>query len=291
MLIRRCLLPVILFAAVLIEMAASSHARAQCISSSTINKNITYSSEALEADLLRMTNQSRVARGLAPLTSDENLVQLARRQSEGMAAQGFISHELPLGDLQTRMSLGGYRYQTARENVASSSSLAWAMDAMLRSPAHRENLLAADVTRLGIGIVRCPPPLDHEFFITEIFASPGTEHKVADIEMALLERLGTLAPDSLLQKLAAEAVQSVDPAAGTNRVGHFVANSANELSQNGISKIDVSMQLLHDPKNLKIIYSRTGDRPASKYGTAIRQVRDSRNEAAFLVLTLIGFAN
>jgi hypothetical protein len=253
----------------------------------------------LETELLAMTNQKRVEQGLEPLVLDEELTQIARKQSDGMALQGFISHELPSGNLKTRMNLSGYRYKTIRENVASSSSLTWAHNALMKSPAHRENILAVDVNRIGIGIVRCAQPYEKEMFITEIFAAPREDPQPAEVQGILMARLedlrksgaGALVANPLLAKLASDSVQSGDVAAAREDFRNRVANSTVELQKDGICRVDMNVQLVRDAKNLKVVAQKNIGREARHFGTAIRQVVDSGNEPAFLVLTLIGFAN
>jgi hypothetical protein len=255
--------------------------------------------QALETELLWMTNQNRAQQGLEPLVLDEALTRIAREQSTGMANQGFISHELPSGNLKTRMELSGYGYITVRENIASSSSLAWAHNALLKSPAHRDNILAPDVNRVGIGIVHCPPPYEKELFITEIFAAPREVHQSTEVQDILLDQIedmrksgtGILVADPLLEKLASDTVQLLDVASPRTDLRNLMTNSAAELHKNGILRLDARVQLLRDPRKLKVVNGGTNRRDANAYGTAIRQVIDNSNEPAFLVLTLIGFAN
>jgi hypothetical protein len=133
----------------------------------------------LEYELLLLTNQQRAQEGLPPLVLDDSLVRMAREHSQGMAQQGFISHNLPSGGLRVRMTRTGYQYQTARENVASSGSVPYAQRLLMNSSPHKVNILAADVDRVGIGIVRCASPSEKQFYITEIFAKPRDENKPA----------------------------------------------------------------------------------------------------------------
>jgi hypothetical protein len=256
----------------------------------------------LESELLLLTNQNRIRQGLQALSSDEALTHMAREHAAGMARQGFISHDLPYGNLQTRMTHGGYRYNTARENVATAGSVAWAQNALMESPAHKDNILAQDVDRVGIGIVRCPPPFEKRLYIAEIFASPSEEHQPAEMEETLLSRVndlrkngvGPMLPDPLFEKLASDSVVSLNYPVQREELQSLLANSADELQKNGrseISRVDVSVQLLRDPKNLSIPNQPHLGQQAGKFGSAIRQIVDSRNEPAFLVLTLIGFTN
>jgi hypothetical protein len=256
----------------------------------------------LESELLVLTNQNRTRQGLRALIPDEALTRIAREHSAGMAQQGFISHELPYGDLKTRMSGKGYRYSTARENVASARSVAYAQSALMQSPAHKDNILAADVNRVGIGIVRRPPPFERELYITEIFASPREEHQSAAVREAFLSHVdslkksgaGSLVPDPMLEKLASDSVLSLNIPVQQEELRNVVVHSADELQRNGrteISRVDVKVRLLRYPKGLNVPSQERPGQIARMFGTAIREVLDSRNEPAFLVLTLIGYTN
>lgn len=129
----------------------------------------------LEQELLRLTNQQRIRQGLQALAPDSSLMQIAREHSRGMAQQGFISHDQPSGDLKVRMNRAGYLYQVVRENVASAQTISKAQSALIKSSPHISNILAKDVSRVGIGIARLQPPLDKHLYITEIFAAPRNE--------------------------------------------------------------------------------------------------------------------
>ncbi|MBP1608975.1 MAG: colicin production protein [Acidobacteria bacterium] len=126
---------------------------------------------ALEHELLTLTNKHRTQHGLPSLVTDDALVKIARDHSSGMARQGFISHDHPSGDLKTRINRAGYPHQVIRENIALAPSVYKAQNALVNSPGHEQNILAKDVTRVGIGIARCKPPFEKELYITEIFAS------------------------------------------------------------------------------------------------------------------------
>jgi hypothetical protein len=215
-----------------------------------------------------------------------------------MAQQGFISHHLPSGDLKARMNRAGYRHQVARENVASAPTVPMAQDALVASPGHEGNILAKDVTRIGIGIVRRRPN-EKELFITEIFASPREEFRPAAMGEMYRSRVneavseyGALPvhPDPALETLASRSVLSLDYPLRKEQGKHLLADSADELQKSGLwplSRLGLDVQLLYNPKNLKIPEPvREGQ--ARTFGTAVRQVVGKENQAAFLVLTLIG---
>ncbi len=255
--------------------------------------------KALESRLLSLLNQHRTQQGLPALVLDENLVRIARTHSNGMAQQGFISHDAPLGDLKTRLNHDGYSYQTARENVARSKTVEYAQNALLESPAHKSNILAVDVDRIGIGIVRSSPPCEKELYITEIFASPREDYQPAAVKDILLSKIddlrqngaGSLVSDPVLEKLASDSVQSLNLPVQKEDLQNLVSISTGELQKNGrkeIARVDASVQLLRNPKNIKILSSQSTGQ-AGMFGSAVRKVVNSQSQTTYLVLTLISF--
>lgn len=264
---------------------------------------IAYKAEAvLEQELLALTNYQRIQKGLQELIPDDTLIQIARDHSHGMAQQGFISHDQPSGDLQTRMHRAGYPYERARENVAKARTVSIAQNLFINSPKHRNNMLAANVTRAGIGIVRCKPPFDGYLYITEIFAVPHEEYSSAAVQNLALDRVNDLRfqngsasiqPDPFLENLASRSLSSLEVPVKRADIQRLLQDSADELISKGrteLARLDLSVQLLHNPKNLSIP-EQASEKRADIFGTAVRQVTDSQNQAAFLVLTLIGFTH
>ena len=262
-------------------------------------ESISFDSESTwEQQLLAITNQHRIRQGLPPLILDEALMRVAREHSFDMALQGFISHDLPSGNLQTRLNRAGYLYDVARENVASSRTVFRAHGALLRSPAHKSNIIAEDVTHIGIGVVRYPYPCDQYLYVTEVFATPREEYRPSMVQDQLENRVqalrqqggGAMDPDPLLDQIASRSLLSLSNPYDRTELRSLLAASANELRENGksdLSRLEVNVQLVRNPKNLNIPASnREGQ--AQTYGAAVRQITDNRNQPAFLVLTLIG---
>jgi uncharacterized protein YkwD len=255
-------------------------------------------SSGLEQELLQMTNQHRMLKGLPELVMDEKLTQIAREHSDGMAQQGFISHELPSGNLRSRMNKAGYLIEIARENVASAPSIGVAQSALIGSPDHRSNILADDVTRIGIGIARCPDPASHQLYITEIFAAPREAYQTETVQQMLetkvnelrLKGAGSMEPDPALEQIAARSLKSISMPYRKEELQNVLSASAEELGNDErmkLVKLQANVQMVHNPSKIDI-RNDAPDGRAHSYGTAIRQVTDSQNQAAFLVLTLIG---
>jgi uncharacterized protein YkwD len=254
-----------------------------------------------ETQMLYLTNQYRVHNGLARLVLDETLTKLAREHSQEMALQGFISHDLPSGSLNSRMARAGYFHEAARENVAVSGSISWAHSALLKSPMHKKNIVAADINKIGIGIVRAPDPCSRKLYITEIFATPHPVHPVEAIQEELFARInnlrqngaGALTADPMLERLALSSLNSLPYPYDKETLQSLLASSAQTLQNSGrseLSRVTIHVQLVRDPLLLQLP-AQPGGQEASAYGSAIRKVLDSANQPAFMVITLIGFSN
>jgi uncharacterized protein YkwD len=105
-----------------------------------------------ESRLAVMINQVRAAHGLGPLRVDAGLERAARAHSYDMLRRGYFAH----GAFAARLRGYGVRSNPLGEN------LAWGtgryarsrpiLDAWLRSPGHRANLLQARFHRVGLGM-------------------------------------------------------------------------------------------------------------------------------------------
>jgi uncharacterized protein YkwD len=297
----RLLLPVLFVGGLLISGANNLLPIPECRAEGIVNPSNTQNPESdlkLERELLALTNQQRISQGLQELTLDDRLMQIARNHSFGMAQQGFISHNLPSGDLKTRMNRAGYSYEVVRENVASARTIGIAHNALLNSPPHISNILAKDISRVGIGIARYQPPYDSQLYITEVFATPLDEYQPAMVRDLLINRVdelrnsgaGSMVSDPKFEEIASRSVHSLNLPYKREELRSLLAASATELQENGktaLSQLEIDVQLIRNPKKLSIpVLQREGQ--ARMYGSAIRQVTDSENQTAFLVLTLIG---
>lgn len=257
-------------------------------------------SPGLEEGMLQLVNQHRALKGLPELVLDEKLAEIAREHSAGMAQQGFISHELPLGDLRSRMNRAGYVHEVVRENVASAPSIWIAQDALAASPGHEGNMLADDVTRVGIGIARCPDPSSRQLYITEIFAAPRIEYGAESVQKVLLSRVnemrekgvGSMYFDPALEQMASLSLHSISMPYTREELQGALSESTKALSDDErmeLARVQANVQIVHNPSKINIpVYAPEGH--ARSFGAAIRQVTDSQNQSAFLVLTLIGVA-
>lgn len=138
------------------------------------------------ADVVRgnfdLLNAEREARGLSILAWDERAASVAKAHSEDMLANNFVGHVSPrTGDAGARFERAGIRGAVVRENVARGYGPKGIHESLMNSPGHRANLLAPDVTHVGIGVVfgepestaaNAPRPV---FLTQNFYAKPGAD--------------------------------------------------------------------------------------------------------------------
>ncbi|MGV3721236.1 MAG: CAP domain-containing protein [Actinomycetota bacterium] len=111
----------------------------------------------MEKEAFQQINQLRKEKGLAPLKSDEKLTQLARGFSRLMAEEKFFDHESPSGEtVVDRARKAGLEYWRLGENIFKSVNVPnpadRAVDAWMKSPGHRKNILTEEFTTTGLGV-------------------------------------------------------------------------------------------------------------------------------------------
>lgn len=107
-----------------------------------------------ENRMFELINQERVKVGRVPLTQDESLTKLAREHAKDMLAKGYFSHYTP-GGLSPfdRMAMDSITYQYAGENLAFAPDGEIAMDGLMKSQGHRDNMLSPNFGKVGIGVL------------------------------------------------------------------------------------------------------------------------------------------
>ena len=117
---------------------------------------------SLEAGLLVKINALRAGHGLSRLRRKKELAAAAVEHSREMARRGFFGHRSADGGsfearLQRYYGSAGYRFWSTGENLIYASPTiapSAAVESWLRSPGHREILLAARWREIGISAVR-----------------------------------------------------------------------------------------------------------------------------------------
>ncbi|MFJ6793346.1 sigma-70 family RNA polymerase sigma factor [Streptomyces sp. NPDC091268] len=106
------------------------------------------------AQVVALVNSERAAAGCGPLKEDSQLRTAAQGHSDDMAARSFFSHTNPDGaDPGQRTTAAGYRWSTYGENIAQGQQTPQqVMDAWMKSPGHRANILNCSFKDIGVGI-------------------------------------------------------------------------------------------------------------------------------------------
>jgi uncharacterized protein YkwD len=110
--------------------------------------------EQAERYLLSRTNRDRAAAHLPPLQWSAAASVVARGHSEEMRTTRVVSHVSPTtGTVVDRVRAARIPTRIVLENVARGFGLREAHQALMDSPGHRANVMSAEVTHVGIGVV------------------------------------------------------------------------------------------------------------------------------------------
>jgi uncharacterized protein YkwD len=122
--------------------------------------------DQVERAVLRLLNHERVMRGLERLERDRKLERAAVRFSRHMVAADFFSHTSPGGStVLSRIKSTGYlrgaRGWTVGENIAFGTghyaTAGETVEAWMKSPGHKANILNPGFKEIGIGIALGAP--------------------------------------------------------------------------------------------------------------------------------------
>ena len=117
-----------------------------------------------------MISQYRQNNGLGAVVLDTDLMSLAETQSQAMASQNKLDHDVR-APLAKRLSGAGYPATVAVENVSAGyHTLAEAFSGWRDSPPHKANMLKSGVTKMGIA-ASYAPDTKYKVFWTLILAA------------------------------------------------------------------------------------------------------------------------
>lgn len=137
-------------------------------------------------EVVRLTNEKRVALGLSPLTLNPTLSQAAKNKGEDMLNRDYWSHIAPDGtEPWTFFTNVGYKYRFAGENLARDfSNAASAVDAWMASPSHKDNLLSSKYQEIGVAVVEGDLAGADTTIIVQLFGTPysGTTPSISEVK-------------------------------------------------------------------------------------------------------------
>ena len=110
---------------------------------------------SFEEEVVRLTNEKRAAYGLPALTINWELSRVARYKSQDMHDIGYFYHtNQTYGSPFEMMKDFGISYRAAGENIARGQTTPeMVVNAWWNSSGHRQNMLNASYTQIGVGYV------------------------------------------------------------------------------------------------------------------------------------------
>ena len=158
-----------------------------------------YIAAVVSALLAELANGDRGTYGLASLEVNPTLVAVAQAKANDMAAKGYFAHVSPEGvEPWHWFKEAGYTYEHAGENLAVDFSDSGDVErAWMVSPSHRDNILNARYTEIGIasaqGIYEGRPTT----FVVQVFGAPAKAHSgPVSSELAREETPVAIPPDT-----------------------------------------------------------------------------------------------
>ncbi len=117
--------------------------------------NVSQSVSEFEKQVVDLTNAERTKAGLKPLEIHAPLMDVAQAKSEDMAKNNYFDHNSPTyGSPFDQIKAAGISYRAAGENIAQGQTTpAQVVQAWMDSPGHRQNILNANYTHIGVGYV------------------------------------------------------------------------------------------------------------------------------------------
>lgn len=115
---------------------------------------------SVEARVAERLNATRVRHGLPPLQVRSDLSDYARRHSGAMSSRQALFHTPDFTVLCC--------WSAVAENVGVGFTVRGVHRALMRSPAHRANILHPDMRALGVGVVRS----GGRIWVTQVFRRP-----------------------------------------------------------------------------------------------------------------------
>ena len=132
--------------------------------------------------ILDLTNQARKDANLKPLVWDESLAKAAQSHAEKMAAAGTLSHQYAgEPDVAQRAAAVGAHFSLIEENIAMADTAFHVHQGWMKSPPHHDNLLNADINRIGVGVVEA----HGELYAVADYAKAVDQMTTAQVEAAV----------------------------------------------------------------------------------------------------------
>ncbi|MBC7792243.1 MAG: CAP domain-containing protein [Clostridia bacterium] len=146
----------------------------------------------VEQVIFERVNAERREFRLPAVVWDERSARMARGHSDDMLQHDFVGHvSKTTGGPSDRARAAGVASPLLLENVAFAHSAEEAHAGLMNSPGHRANILNAEVTHVGIGIVTAESTGDGspELYVTEVFTRVVSPVSMNDARITVLHAM------------------------------------------------------------------------------------------------------
>jgi len=133
-------------------------------------------SAIITSNMIALTNQARVAEGVAPLKENALLDHYAELKGQDMITRDYFAHDTPEGKRPWEwIDKGAYEYVYAGENLAMDFTSAESVqEAFMKSPSHKRNILNASYQDVGMAVLSGNIDGHETILLVEFF---GTQKK------------------------------------------------------------------------------------------------------------------
>jgi len=154
----------------------------------------------LPAVVTDLTNTERHSYSAQPLVRNTLLDEAARMKAEHMAAESYFSHYSPGGiSPWFWFERVGYVYAHAGENLAVHfSDSAAVVDAWMKSPTHKANIVNHKYSEIGIGVARGRYEGFDTVFVVQLFGTPAQPPRM-DVSPIGLDVIPTRVMNEIIQ--------------------------------------------------------------------------------------------
>lgn len=144
--------------------------------------------EGVRRALLDLINDARREAGVSEVRAHQGLRDVALAHSRDMVEHDFIGHTSPsTGTAADRTRAAHLRTGLVLENIGRGYGADEIHRGLLESPGHRANLVNADVTHIGIGVVAQPEGPRSAFVVTQVFTRMLREVDVSEAPAQVAE--------------------------------------------------------------------------------------------------------
>jgi len=175
-----------------------------------------YVAAVIAAVLVDLANEDRAALALPELTVSPALTAAAQAKADDMARKGYFSHTTLEGhDSWYWFKEAGYDYQFAGENLAVNFSDSGDVEkAWMNSPTHRDNIMNARYTEIGIAVAEGTYEGRPAIFAVQMFGRPKGSLAVTPVVAESETSSVSASVDSSVLGEASEAVPHEGEAMG-----------------------------------------------------------------------------